>query len=363
MMQTASVRASAETALQAQKRQRSCSETLTIGVTLYVSFGLVFIHQVGYDLLEFFLRFPDAVATFASMAQLMVPWWAMVVLVVAAVAIGPVRRRLITRAPQILSSILLCGAFTVMFGLIKNGLPVVVPFWADAFLSKADEVLHMGYSPHDLLAFMAPLNTNSLLIFYFNGWVFFATFFPVLLIAFDDDAARRRAFLILWMLCWIGLGNVLAAVFMSYGPIFTDLFFDGLADAHFGPLALLDRADASALMWVKTNLWHSYTGESDMLGSGISAFPSVHVGMATVLGLYIARLGADFGRSQRFGPLMARWFVWACRLAALLYVTVYMVLSVWLGWHYALDGYASILLMVLAYLGLRARTLEGRASR
>lgn len=336
-------------------RERFGLETLGRGVMLYIAIGLVIIQVAGYDLLGFFLSVPRAFVNFVSLAKLLVPWWAGVALIGVLLGVTPIRRRLVQRAAPVLIAVMLCGAFTMMFGLIKNELPALVPFWADDLFTRADLALHFGHAPHDLLAFMAPLDTNSLLTFYFNGWVFFATFFPVLLIAFDDNAARRRVFLILWMGCWIGLGNVLAAAFMSYGPIFADLFDQGLAPYHQGALALFDRADAAGLMGVKMRLWHAYTGESGMLGSGISAFPSVHVGMATLFGLYVARLGADFARAG-LGPLRLRQAViWLTRLAAVAYVVTYAVLSVWLGWHYALDGYVSIALMSAAYLLLSKR--------
>lgn len=333
----------------------SGGNVLATGALAYIAIGVVFLYYVGINPLAFLVALPHSFQTLVSMAQLLVPWWGVPAVAVAMVAAGPVRRRLWQRKAQILSGVLLCGGLTMMFGLIKNNLPLIVPFWADDFFTHADRALHFGHAPYELLAWLAPLNTDGLLKFYMNGWVFFATFFPVLLIAFDDNAARRRTFTILWLGCWIGLGNVLALAFMSYGPIFADLFPGGPADLHQGALALLDRADASALMQVKMKLWYAYTGESGMLASGISAFPSVHVGMATVLGLYVARLGADIARAETLTRQAAAGLVLFARGAGGLYVAAYLVLSVYLGWHYALDGYASILVMGGAYLLLRRR--------
>ena len=336
-------------------KPRPEADSLAVWVLLYLVCAAGFLLAVGVDPALFLATLPQAFLTFFALAQVLVPWWGGLALAAVVLSVGPLRRRLWQQKVKILSSILLCGVFTMMFTTVKSHLPQIAPFWADAFLTRADLAVHFGQSPHDLLGWMAPLHTGQLLGFYFNGWVFFATFLPVLLIAFDGDASRRRVFTHLWLLCWVVLGNLLAVAVMSYGPIFADLFPGGPAKAHQGALSLLERADAGALMFVKMRLWQAYTGESGMLASGISAFPSVHVGMATVLGLYLARVGADIARSGRLPPPLGLALVVAARLVAGLYVLVYLLLSVYLGWHYALDGYASILLMGLCYWLLSRR--------
>ncbi len=345
------------------RKRRLGDEVLAISVSIYLALGMVFLLFVDSGSVSFLAEIPSSFRTFLTLAQLIVPWWGGIVVAAALVLIGPIRRRLWQRMLPILASIFLCGAFTMMFALIKNSLSLIVPFWADDLFSRADLALHLGYSPHDLLAWMSPLNTGELLTFYLNGWVFFATFFPVLLIAFDDNAERRNVFTLLWVGCWVGLGNVLALVFMSYGPIFTDLFPGGPANLHRSALALFDRPDSALLTALKMHLWRDYAGESGMLGSGISAFPSVHVGMATVLGLYVARIGADIARSGKLVPHLARGLVVLSRIVAGGYVAVYLVLSVYLGWHYAVDGYASILLISGGYLWLRRRAGEAADNR
>ena len=67
------------------------------------------------------------------------------------------------------------------------------------------------------------------------------------------------------------------------------------------------------------------------LGSGISAFPSVHLSMATLWTIVAFRMSARLG-----------W-------AALVFLLVILVGSVALGWHYAIDGYASIVVTLLLW--------------
>lgn len=328
---------------------------LALGTVLYLLAGSAFLSHVGADPIDLVGGVGRSVMMFFLLATVLVPWWLLPALAAPVLLSGRLRRKLHQRALPVLLSIVLCSLFTFMFGLVKNRMSLVVPFWADDALTQLDLLLHFGLAPRDLLLWLEPLQIGRLFKLYFNSWVFLATFFPVLLIAFDDNLERRRTFTILWMLCWAGLGNVIALAGMSYGPIFADLFPGGPAPAHQGVLAMLERADASSLLATKMSLWRAYTGESQMLGSGISAFPSVHVGMATVIGLYLARIGADAARSRGAQPRRAAGLRWGGRALGMLNVIFYAVLSVYLGWHYAVDGYASILVIGGLYAALAAR--------
>ena len=86
---------------------------------------------------------------------------------------------------------------------------------------------------------------------------------------------------------------------------------------------------------VQVELWDMYAEGFLALGTGISAFPSVHVAMATVIALYV---------SERS--------VWLIPVAGT-YLAAILVLSVHTGFHYAVDGYASIFLVAIAWRWLR----------
>lgn len=333
-------------------RDLGALRVLAIGTGLYLLAGSVFLASVGANPIDLIGGIGRSFVTFFYMASLILPWWAIPLVLLPFVVSRKLRQHVWRQRSPILVSIMLCSLFTFMFGLVKNRMVLAAPFWADDLFTQLDLMLHFGHSPRDLLDWLAPLHTGKLLGFYFNGWVFLATFFPVMLVAFDPDVRRRNLFTVLWMLCWCGLGNAAAMSGMSYGPIFADLFPGGPAEAHPGALALLQREDARSLLATKMFLWNSFTGETEMLGSGISAFPSVHVGMATVLGLYLVRLGGDLSRC----PGVSARFCLTLRVGtlaiAVLYVCCYEVLSVYLGWHYAVDGYASILMVGGGYLAL-----------
>jgi membrane-associated phospholipid phosphatase len=131
----------------------------------------------------------------------------------------------------------------------------------------------------------------------------------------------RRRYVWTFMLCWVVLGNVVAGLAFSAGPVF---FQPLLHDPRFAELTgYLDRTNVPWLTNYRQVLWNAYISNGAGLGTGISAFPSLHVSMATLFFL----LGWEVDRRSA-------WF-----LAPFAVVTI--LASIHLGWHYAIDGYAA----------------------
>ena len=128
------------------------------------------------------------------------------------------------------------------------------------------------------------------------------------------------------------LGNLLALALPSAGPCYYEVFF---GEATFRPL--IERLDAIGNLHalpLQNYLLASRGVES--IGSGISAMPSVHVAMTTLLVLMA---------HDRFGW---RWPTWL----ALAYHLAIFVGSVHLAWHYAADGLVSMVLVPLLWFVL-----------
>ncbi len=242
-------------------------------------------------------------------------------------------RGLRARAVKALYAFFGCLIFSAAFSATKTTIPFLVPFYADGMLADIDNALHLGVDPweitHRVSAYVTP---NMVETVYFSLWVLPAFFLPVIIALTDDDKARSNRFMVLFCTCWILLGNVLALAFSSVGPIYHDLLlgddrFSGLVSA----LETSGIAD-SRLGQIQAFLWHDYTEQAQTFGSGISAFPSLHVGMAMVIALYM---------TERSLYLLLPGLAF---LAAVLFCSVYN------GWHYAIDGYASIGVLATVWL-------------
>jgi hypothetical protein len=140
---------------------------------------------------------------------------------------------------------------------------------------------------------------------------------------------QRARFWLAFLLTWVLLGTLLATAFASAGPVYYER-----VTGDPGPFApLMTRLEAQPDLQLHEGirgLWALHSAKRFVLGTGISAFPSLHVGIA-VLGICAAWprpwLSATFALFT-LGTLLG---------------------SVALGWHYAVDGYASIILVPLIW--------------
>ena len=277
-------------------------------------------------------------------------WW---VLVPFAVVVGFVQRAsLLSRLPRAIVVTFICGVFFLTFTMIKTSLTFGVPFYAGPALADIDRLLHFGTDPWRIAHLASSWINAGLAVGVYSGlWFVPSMYFPALLQLFDDDEDRIARFVVLFAFAWIVLGNIAAIAFMSEGPVFYDRVNGG--DTFAPLLAALRQSGvaASAAGSTQQFLWDMYIGSGLTAGSGISAFPSVHVAMVTVIAVYAV---------ERVRHML---------IPAILFVATYQFLSVYLGWHYAIDGYASILAVLAMHRWLRRRnfalgpkTLLGRSA-
>lgn len=240
------------------------------------------------------------------------------------------------RLRRALIGLMAASVMFVSFTAIKTTLPQILPFYADPFFARLDRALHFGIDPWRLTHAFGALPIAAVGLVYLELWLFPAMFLPAILGLIDSDRGRRRRFLILYVFVWVGLGNVVALLGMSAGPVYYDRLTGG---TDFAALALaLDQSGiaVSGIGAMQEKLWDIYVSGGQAAGSGISAFPSVHVGMACVLALYLRE------RVPRAWPL------------AVMLVAAFQFLSVYQGWHYAVDGYASIVAVWALWRLMRA---------
>lgn len=231
------------------------------------------------------------------------------------------------------------GLFTGAFTSAKSLIGDVVPFRSDLWLAKLDAALFMGVDPWRVLqpALGHPLVTRIIQNVYLCGWTALliamlaaVTFWPRL-----KDVRTR--FYVIYFGAWIVLGNIVAASFFSGGPV----YFAAITGDHarFGPLVqYLSFSDGllNSSVTLQHKLWAMHQGHHMEMGSGISAFPSLHVAMTTLFAL------TAFHIDRRLGWLMSA-------LAFVIFVG-----SVHLAWHYAVDGLFSGAFVLAAWYGMAA---------
>ncbi len=241
-----------------------------------------------------------------------------------------------------------CVTLQAGFSLSKCAIPAIVPFYADAGLAEFDRLIHGGSDPWVIThASLAPETALTILPAYLEVWGIVAFGLPILVAISDTNIARVNRYVALYLCVWIGLGNILAIAGSSVGPVFFDRLLGGDRFADLTLVLQQSGVSATTVGRLQNYLWTSYEAGALLFGSGISAFPSVHLGIATLAALY----------------LYERWRF--LLLPGLIYVMLVEFLSVYTGYHYALDGYTSIVLVSLAWAWLRRRELrqaEGEGS-
>lgn len=240
-------------------------------------------------------------------------------------------RRLLYAAPVLFMMPLFFSAFTMM----KNTIPVLVPFYLDPWLVEADRLLHFGVDPW---RWLDPLLGSALMAmvisFFYKTW-FMIKYGMICWQAFRLDAGRdREQFLLALLLCWIVIGTVMALAMSSAGPCYFGLVYPQLVDPFAPLMAHLQEANRHYPVFdlvAQDYLWKAYEGHYAVPFSGISAMPSMHLSMATLFLLGVWHLGA-----------LWRWLFGV-------YLILILIGSVYLGWHYALDGYVAIAVTVLLW--------------
>jgi len=254
------------------------------------------------------------------------------------------------RMARMLSGIALLTAFILFQGTftsIKNALPIFRGgYLFDTLQADIDAAIHFDADPwrwlyavgaHDAVRTIVEWNYNVLWFTLCFGALFFVATSP-------RAAAIRTRYIVCYMLVWIVLGSVLAGLFISAGPAFYGAVTGDLA--RFGPqLDFLAHGGGSAhsAATYQHYLWTLHATGKSGFGSGISAFPSVHVGLITMNALFLH----DY--SRKLGA------------AAFAYVGFVMASSVYLAWHYAIDGYAAI--AVTAVIFYAASAISARSAK
>ena len=221
-----------------------------------------------------------------------------------------------------------------LFSAAKRAIPGVEPFAWDAVLERTSVTIHGGRHAWEWLQPIVghPLVTVLLDRYYHIGWSLIALGTLGLVVVAPRSSLRRR-FLTAWLSLTFVCGTVSALVFSSVGPPYYARVSD--RPDPYAPLRLYLRTvnEKTPLLSVggRRALWTAYQSHTDKFGFGISAMPSMHIAVTTLVACLAWAVAPRLG------------------LLAVGGVILMLVGSVSLLWHYALDGYVGCLIAVLIW--------------
>lgn len=233
----------------------------------------------------------------------------------------------------ILIVFLLLAPFMDVFVGFKRAIPEFQPFAWDPALRQLDRFLHLGHDPWEILQPLVgyPFATAALDFLYYLWFPIMAM--VLLCVAWAPNREFRGQFLLTFFSLWIVLGTFMATAFSSAGPVYYGRV-TGLMDPYLPLMEYLYRVDSVhplTSLDVQAHLWSGYSSGAAHSIEGIAAMPSLHVALPVLYALAAWKL------DRRLGILFGT------------YALLILLGSVHLGWHYAVDGYVTLLLVPIVW--------------
>ena len=216
------------------------------------------------------------------------------------------------------------------FTTLRHEYSFIVPFHADEVLADMDAALHFG-DPWRHLRAIFPQSLSTLLFALYTQLWFIEVAAVLVYAAFVSNRDERERYFVSFALTVILLSSVVRIAGSSGGPIFYDRLLGGDRFADLTAALNSDFAGRTTLA-LTDYLYASYTSQRTVIGTGISAMPSMHVALAFLNAMFLASRSVMVGR-----------IAWA-------YAGIILFGSVYFGWHYAMDGYISILCVMLIWM-------------
>lgn len=212
------------------------------------------------------------------------------------------------------------------FAAWKSAIPSIRPFSWDPAFSRLDALLHGGQPDRLLAPLLERPGVTRFLDLGYYSWRF-VLLGVVLWQGWQDNGTARLRFWLAFLVTWILLGTVAGTLFSSAGPCYYQQATGetGTYGALFSHLQTVASTEPIRVLRGQQYLWQAHLAGHVALGGGISAFPSLHVAM----------------------PVLASFAAWSSHrwLAGCfaMYASLIWLGSIHLGWHYAVDGEASLI--------------------
>jgi len=209
----------------------------------------------------------------------------------------------------------------LVYTTLKQRIPCLHPILYDVGLIRLEEFIHFGWNPAWAMArYNFPKWWLRFLDWAYISW-FHAKALVIVYILTLPDQAKRDRFLISYMSMWI-MCVLLGLMIPSLGPCYID---PGLFPPKGMPVAARIQNN------LKTHyLYYLLPGKNCFLwyGYGLMALPSLHVAAVALYALY------GWGEGS-----FIRWLT-------IVYALLIFIGSVTTGWHYAIDGYAAVVIVL-----------------
>lgn len=210
-------------------------------------------------------------------------------------------------------------------------------FTTDSLLTKLDFFIFQNDPGLVLHSLIGSLKTTLVIDYLYHAW-FLPMVLGVILVSVCSSATIRIRYMSCYIFSWVVIGSIIAWLFPSAGPCF---YIDFVNPDHENYTKLMNQlynyhreTPVNALRYQKY-LAEALKTKSLTLGAGISAMPSVHVALATLFAL------GSFSINKWLGYAMS------------IYAMLIWLGSVYLGWHYFVDGLISFILIFFIWKHLK----------
>jgi PAP2 superfamily len=230
-------------------------------------------------------------------------------------------KRLLENLPLIFA----LAVFMPMFSAMKSAIPVFESYSWDSVFIEWDRAIHGGDPWLHLQPILGHPAITATLSALYTAWVLLIYVGSLYFCFFARSELVRQQYFLTYFLAWSLLGIVAAQYFASLGPCFLHIITND--ETFVGQILYLNLANDKipiVSLNVQEILVRAYYARNYELGSGITAMPSMHVALCTLFYLGMRQ------QSRKLALLSA------------IYGLIILVSSVHLGFHYAIDGYASI---------------------
>lgn len=214
---------------------------------------------------------------------------------------------------------------------LKAAVPLLNPSLFDRQLADADRVLFAGHDPARLLhALLGSGVSAHVLSFLYVAFIVFLPLSVTVALVFARDLPTTLFFATALSANWI-LGAVSYFLLPSLGPAYTD-------PTLFGTLPATEAGHLQQVLLDQRLGWLAHPGSGTP--QAIAAFASLHIAMS-----FTAAATAEMLRLPR-----------RLRIGLWIWLALTVVGTVYLGWHYAVDDLAGLLIGALALIVARLLT-------